>query len=62
MRPTLEAMDACCSAQKECPELEIAGFHIGLFMKYLGFGAPHNEEDAVHGIAYEWPMIWDIRT
>lgn len=45
-------MDACLFAQKYHPELEIAGFHIGLFMNYLGFGAPHNEGEAVHGIAF----------
>lgn len=61
MRPTYEVMDACLAAQEDHPELEIAGFHIGLFMNYLGFGAPHNEEEAVHGIAFEWPVIWDMR-
>jgi hypothetical protein len=61
MRPTLEVMDACRAAKEENPELEIAGFHIGLFMNYLGFGAPRNEEDAVHGIVYEWPVVWDMR-
>jgi hypothetical protein len=61
MRPTLEVMDACREAQKAHPELEVAGFHVGLFMNYLGFGAPHNEEDAVHGIAFEWPVIWDMK-
>jgi hypothetical protein len=61
MRPTLEVMDACREAQEAYPELEIAGFHIGLFMNYLGFGAPNNEEDAVHGIAYEWPVVWDMK-
>jgi hypothetical protein len=57
MRPTLEVMDACRAAKKDHPDLEVAGFHIGLFMNYLGFGAPHNEEDAVHSIAYEWPVV-----
>jgi hypothetical protein len=33
----------------------------GLFMNYLGFGAPNNEEEAVHGIAFEWPVIWDMK-
>lgn len=54
-------MDACLTAQKEHPDLEVAGFHIGLFMNYLDFGAPYNEEDAVHGIVFEWPVIWDMR-
>ena len=61
MRPTYEVMDACVAAQKDHPGLEIAGFHIGLFMNYLGFGAPHNEEEAVHGIAFEWPVVWDMK-
>ena len=39
LRLTLEVMDACRAAKRENPELEIAGFHIGLFMSYLGFGA-----------------------
>ncbi|KAH6625339.1 hypothetical protein C7974DRAFT_455338 [Boeremia exigua] len=30
-------------------------------MNYLGFGAPHNEEEAVHGIASEWPVVWDMK-
>lgn len=61
MRPTLEVMDVCRAAKKAHPALEIAGFHIGLFMNYLGFGAPHNEKDAVHGIVYEWPVVWDMK-
>ncbi|KAF2628511.1 hypothetical protein BU25DRAFT_37496 [Macroventuria anomochaeta] len=54
-------MDACRDAQKQNSELEIAGFHIGLFMNYLGFGASHNEEDPVHGIVFEWPVVWDMK-
>lgn len=61
LRPTLEVMDLCRKAQKKHPGLEIAGFHVGLFMNYLGFGAPNNEEEAVHGIAFEWPVIWDMK-
>ncbi|KAJ4366695.1 hypothetical protein N0V95_000023 [Ascochyta clinopodiicola] len=61
LRPTLEVMDMCRDAQKNHPELEIAGFHVGLFMNYLGFGAPHDEEEAVHGIASERHVIWDMK-
>lgn len=55
------SLDACRAVQKEHPELKIAGFHIGLFMNYLGFGAPHTEEDAVHGIVYERPVVWHMK-
>lgn len=60
LRPTYEVMDACRAAQ-QAHGLEIAGFHVGLFMNYLGFGAPRDPEDAVHGIVAEWPVVWDVR-
>lgn len=61
LRPTYEVMDAALAAQRDHPEFEVAGFHIGLFMNYLGFGAPHNEDEAVHGIPIEWPVIWEMK-
>lgn len=42
-------------------DLEIAGFCVGLFVNYLGFGAPHDEEASVQGIAAEWPVMWGIK-
>ncbi|KAF9692919.1 hypothetical protein EKO04_009081 [Ascochyta lentis] len=61
LRPTLKVMEMCQEARKKHPGFEVAGFHVGLFMNYLGFGAPHDEEEAVHGIASEWPVIWNMR-
>ncbi|KAF1359638.1 NAD(P)-binding protein [Lizonia empirigonia] len=52
LRPTYEVMDACRDAQRNYPGLEIGGFHAGLFMNYL---------EAVHRIAREWPVIWDMK-
>ena len=61
MRPTLEVMDLCREAQKAHPDLEIAGFHIGLFINYLGLDALHYDAEAVHSVPHKWPVIWNMR-
>lgn len=48
LAPQIEVMNTCRNAKLQNPEFEYAGFHPGIFMNYLGYGAP-DEEDALHG-------------
>lgn len=59
-QPGLEVITACREAKKSSPDFEYAGFHVGLFMNYLGYGAP-DEAAATHGMRDTWVFIWDVK-
>lgn len=52
-------LDACRAAATQNPGFEYAGFHLGLFMNYLGYGAP-DEEPALNGLSDSWRFVWDV--
>ncbi|KAF2015095.1 NAD(P)-binding protein [Aaosphaeria arxii CBS 175.79] len=56
--PQVEVMNACREAKLQNPAtFEYAGFHPGLFMNYLGYGAP-DQEEALHGFEDNWEDSW----
>jgi nucleoside-diphosphate-sugar epimerase len=57
LAPQMAVMEACRAAKQKSPEFEYTGFHVGLFMNYLGAGAP-DEEAALHGFNDNWKDVW----
>lgn len=60
LRPQLVVIDACREAKRKNPDFEYAGFHLGLFMNYLGYGA-NDEEGAMNGLNDSWVCVWDVK-
>ncbi|KAH7356033.1 hypothetical protein BKA66DRAFT_474373 [Pyrenochaeta sp. MPI-SDFR-AT-0127] len=60
LQPGREVMAACREAKKKTPDFEYAGFHVGLFMNYLGYGAP-DEAAATHEMNDTWVFVWDVK-
>ncbi|KAF2740278.1 NAD(P)-binding protein [Polyplosphaeria fusca] len=61
LAPTVEVMNACREAKEQNPGFEYAGFHLGLFMNYLGYGARKGEEEALNGLNDSWVFVWDVK-
>jgi hypothetical protein len=59
-KPSLEVMAELRKAKENNPGFEYAGFHVGLFMNYLGYGAP-DAEAATHGMRDNWVFVWDVK-
>ncbi|CAO2652030.1 Nn.00g003130.m01.CDS01 [Neocucurbitaria sp. VM-36] len=59
-QPSLEVMAACREAKQKYTDFEYAGFHVGLFMNYLGYGAP-DEKAATHEMRDTWVFVWDVK-
>ncbi|PVH91427.1 NAD(P)-binding protein [Periconia macrospinosa] len=60
LRPRHIVTDACREAQQKHPGFEYACFNVGLFMNYLGYGAP-DEEGALNGLNDTWVWVWDVK-
>lgn len=58
-QPSLEVMSELRKTKESKPDFEYAGFHVGLFMNYLGYGAP-DSETATHGMRDTWVFVWDV--
>ncbi|KAF2122885.1 hypothetical protein BDV96DRAFT_593367 [Lophiotrema nucula] len=56
----LQVMNACRKAKEHHSEFEYAGFHLGIFMNFLGYGAKNGEEEAINGMNDTWRFIWDV--
>lgn len=59
--PTVEVMNACRKAKEQNPNFEYAGFHLGLFMNYLGYGATNDQADALNGLNDTWVYVWNVK-
>ncbi|KAH7092320.1 hypothetical protein FB567DRAFT_235860 [Paraphoma chrysanthemicola] len=59
-KPSLEVTAELRKAKENNPNFEYAGFHVGLFMNYLGYGAP-DAEAATHGMRDTWVFVWDVK-
>ncbi|KAF2502459.1 NAD(P)-binding protein [Lophium mytilinum] len=59
LAPSAEVLEACREAKKRHPQFEWAGFHVGLFMNYLGYGAP-DEAKALAGKENDGTFIFDV--
>ena len=59
-QPSREVLAACREAKKKNPRFEYACFHNGLFINYLGYGAP-DEKAALHEMRDEWVFVWDVK-
>ncbi len=60
LQPSQEVLSACRAAKNDNPEFEFACFHNGLFMNYLGYGAP-DEKAALHEMRDSWVFAWDVK-
>ncbi|KAF2182049.1 hypothetical protein K469DRAFT_713128, partial [Zopfia rhizophila CBS 207.26] len=53
-------IEACRTAKSSHPGFEYAGFHLGLFMNYLGYGA-EKEEEALAGKRDDGEFVWHVK-
>jgi hypothetical protein len=53
-------LTACREAKIQHPGFEWAGFHVGLFMNYLGYGAT-NEAEALAGKENDGVFVFDVK-
>ncbi|KAH8722659.1 hypothetical protein GQ44DRAFT_348038 [Phaeosphaeriaceae sp. PMI808] len=58
-QPSISVMSSLRDARAKNPDFEYAGFHVGLFMNYLGYGAP-DAEAATHRMRDTWVFVWDV--
>lgn len=59
-QPSLEVMAELKKVKESHPGFEYTGFHAGLFMNYLGYGAS-DAEAATHGMRDTWVFVWDVK-
>ncbi len=59
-QPSLEILTELRRVKENSPSFEYAGFHVGLFMNYLGYGA-RDEAAATHGMRDTWVFVWDVK-
>lgn len=60
LKPCLEIRAELQKVKANNPAFEYAAFHTGLFMNYLGYGAP-DEKAATHAMKDTWVYIWDVK-
>jgi hypothetical protein len=60
LQPSQEILAHLRKAKESNPNFEYAGFHVGLFMNYLGYGA-RDEDAALNGLRDDWIFLFDVK-